>query len=236
MERVTGVGGVFLRARDPETLSEWYERHLGVECPPATYQQRSWTQEGGQQSSHRFPASRRTSFVESSSGRSTSASVTSLRWSPSSAKRRSTSSSMPRPIRTAGSPTWRTPREIPCSFGSRLEPTQSQRRRTGSKHAYPKDPRSCDSGTSGFYGRNHPYAALVEAVRRADLIDVSQGLLRFGLPRSYVKEVRTTFDASVFFRRVVPTGVLRAVRRRQQPGFLRPGNALVRSAHGGADH
>jgi glyoxylase I family protein len=47
MERVTGVGGVFFRARDPETLSEWYERHLGVGCPPATYQQRSWTQEGG---------------------------------------------------------------------------------------------------------------------------------------------------------------------------------------------
>jgi hypothetical protein len=88
----------------------------------------------------------------------------------------------------------------------------------------------------GEYGRNHPYAPLVEAVRRADLIDVSQGLLRFGLPRSYVKEVRTTFNASVFFRRVVPTGVLRAIRRRQQPGFLRPGNALVRSAHGGADH
>jgi glyoxylase I family protein len=47
MERVTGVGGVFFRARDPEALSEWYERHLGVERPPATYQQRSWTQEGG---------------------------------------------------------------------------------------------------------------------------------------------------------------------------------------------
>ena len=87
----------------------------------------------------------------------------------------------------------------------------------------------------GEYAPTRPHAPLVEAVRRADLIDVSQGLLRFGLPRSYVKEVRTTFDARVFFRRVIPTGVLRAIRRRQQPGFLRPSDALARSAHGGAD-
>jgi predicted enzyme related to lactoylglutathione lyase len=30
MERVTGVGGVFFRARDPDTLVAWYEKHLGV--------------------------------------------------------------------------------------------------------------------------------------------------------------------------------------------------------------
>ncbi|QQQ75666.1 VOC family protein [Saccharothrix sp. 6-C] len=28
--RVTGIGGVFLRARDPERLAEWYREHLGV--------------------------------------------------------------------------------------------------------------------------------------------------------------------------------------------------------------
>jgi hypothetical protein len=82
------------------------------------------------------------------------------------------------------------------------------------------------------YGPPRPYALLVEAVRRADLIDVSQGLIRFGLPRSYVKEVRAAFDASGFFKRVIPMGTLRAVRKLQQPGFLRPGNALV---HEGAD-
>ncbi|MDT5244412.1 MAG: hypothetical protein QOD36_1788 [Mycobacterium sp.] len=82
------------------------------------------------------------------------------------------------------------------------------------------------------YGPPRPYAPLVEAVRRADLIDVSQGLIRFGLPRSYVKEVRAAFDASGFFKRVIPMGTLRAVRKLQQPGFLRPGNALV---HEGAD-
>jgi predicted enzyme related to lactoylglutathione lyase len=30
MERVTGIGGVFFRARDPERLLAWYAEHLGV--------------------------------------------------------------------------------------------------------------------------------------------------------------------------------------------------------------
>lgn len=85
------------------------------------------------------------------------------------------------------------------------------------------------------YRPNRPHAPLVEAVRRADLIDASQGLIRFGLPAAHVKEVRATFDAGPFFRRVIPAALLRAIRERQQPGLLRPRNALVRSAHGGAD-
>ena len=31
MARVTGIGGVFFRARDPERLRAWYAEHLGVE-------------------------------------------------------------------------------------------------------------------------------------------------------------------------------------------------------------
>jgi predicted enzyme related to lactoylglutathione lyase len=31
MERVTGIGGVFVRARDPEALAAWYAEHLGLE-------------------------------------------------------------------------------------------------------------------------------------------------------------------------------------------------------------
>jgi hypothetical protein len=85
------------------------------------------------------------------------------------------------------------------------------------------------------YGPARPYAPLVEAVRRADLIDVSQGLIRFGIPSSYVKEVRAAFDAGVFFKRVIPLATLRTIRAFQPPGFLRPGNALVRSGHEGAD-
>jgi hypothetical protein len=85
------------------------------------------------------------------------------------------------------------------------------------------------------YRPSRPHAPLVEAFRRADLVDVSQGRIRFGLPSSYVKEVRAAFDASVFFKWVIPSGALRAVRKLQLPGFLLPGNALVRSGHEGAD-
>jgi len=31
MERVTGMGGVFLRAREPAVLAAWYAEHLGIE-------------------------------------------------------------------------------------------------------------------------------------------------------------------------------------------------------------
>ena len=31
MARVTGIGGVFLRARDPKALSAWYAKHLGLQ-------------------------------------------------------------------------------------------------------------------------------------------------------------------------------------------------------------
>ena len=30
MERVTGIGGVFFRAKDPAALAGWYREHLGV--------------------------------------------------------------------------------------------------------------------------------------------------------------------------------------------------------------
>ena len=30
MERVTGIGTVFFRSRNPQALAAWYEKHLGV--------------------------------------------------------------------------------------------------------------------------------------------------------------------------------------------------------------
>jgi catechol 2,3-dioxygenase-like lactoylglutathione lyase family enzyme len=33
VERVTGVGGVFFKARDPEGLAAWYGRRLGISAP-----------------------------------------------------------------------------------------------------------------------------------------------------------------------------------------------------------
>ena len=47
MEKVTGIGGVFLRTRDPETLARWYEECLGVTGPGASYDREPWNQEAG---------------------------------------------------------------------------------------------------------------------------------------------------------------------------------------------
>jgi predicted enzyme related to lactoylglutathione lyase len=37
MERVTGIGGAFFRARDPESLVAWYAEHLGIPVQPDGY-------------------------------------------------------------------------------------------------------------------------------------------------------------------------------------------------------
>jgi len=31
MKRVTGIGGIFFLAKDPENLRSWYKRHLGID-------------------------------------------------------------------------------------------------------------------------------------------------------------------------------------------------------------
>jgi len=31
MRRVTGIGGVFLKAKDPKALGAWYKKHLGID-------------------------------------------------------------------------------------------------------------------------------------------------------------------------------------------------------------
>ena len=36
MEKVTGIGGVFIRAKDPQTLALWYQQHLGIQLEPGT--------------------------------------------------------------------------------------------------------------------------------------------------------------------------------------------------------
>jgi hypothetical protein len=30
VKRVTGIGGIFFEAENPQTLYEWYEKHLGI--------------------------------------------------------------------------------------------------------------------------------------------------------------------------------------------------------------
>ena len=31
MKRVTGIGGIFIKSRDPERLKDWYKAHLGLD-------------------------------------------------------------------------------------------------------------------------------------------------------------------------------------------------------------
>lgn len=34
MKRVVGLGGIFFKAKDPERLYQWYEKHLGIKREP----------------------------------------------------------------------------------------------------------------------------------------------------------------------------------------------------------
>lgn len=47
MERVTGIGGFFFRARDPDALGRWYAEQLGVLLPPTSYDDPPWWQDEG---------------------------------------------------------------------------------------------------------------------------------------------------------------------------------------------
>ena len=47
MEKVTGIGGFFFRAKDPKALALWYEQHLGVSRIPTGAGQEPWEQEAG---------------------------------------------------------------------------------------------------------------------------------------------------------------------------------------------
>ncbi|MGM1062972.1 VOC family protein [Saccharothrix sp. Mg75] len=45
MAKVTGIGGVFLRARNPARLAEWYRRHLGVPMGDGAAVTFHWTED-----------------------------------------------------------------------------------------------------------------------------------------------------------------------------------------------
>src|SRR6266481_3257190 len=47
MEKVTGIGGFFFRAKDPKTLRLWYQQHLGILTIPTTTDEHGWQQEAG---------------------------------------------------------------------------------------------------------------------------------------------------------------------------------------------
>jgi glyoxylase I family protein len=47
MQKVTGIGGVFFRAKDAAALGQWYKDHLGIDPVPSDYGVRPWSQETG---------------------------------------------------------------------------------------------------------------------------------------------------------------------------------------------
>jgi predicted enzyme related to lactoylglutathione lyase len=55
MERVTGIGGFFFRARNPEALALWYQERLGVTTVPESYGDASWRQQEGETVFAPFP-------------------------------------------------------------------------------------------------------------------------------------------------------------------------------------
>lgn len=54
-ERVTGIGGMFFRARDPKALATWYQDHLGVFVTPESPGDPVWNQQAGPTSFTPFP-------------------------------------------------------------------------------------------------------------------------------------------------------------------------------------
>jgi predicted enzyme related to lactoylglutathione lyase len=42
MPRVTGIGGIFFKSRDPKTLKSWYREHLGIEPDADGYVSFRW--------------------------------------------------------------------------------------------------------------------------------------------------------------------------------------------------
>ena len=47
MKRVTGIGGIFFKAKDAPALREWYQRHLGIDVQEWGGSAFSWTDSDG---------------------------------------------------------------------------------------------------------------------------------------------------------------------------------------------
>lgn len=48
MKKVTGVGGVFIKAKDPKALAAWYDKHLGTSFGENFYINFKWVDESDQ--------------------------------------------------------------------------------------------------------------------------------------------------------------------------------------------
>ena len=47
MQKVTGIGGLFFRAKNPAAIAQWYKDHLGIDLVPTDYGQEPWSQQAG---------------------------------------------------------------------------------------------------------------------------------------------------------------------------------------------
>jgi len=47
MKRVTGIGGVFFKAKDAKVLQAWYKQHLGIDVQPWGGAAFDWTDDAG---------------------------------------------------------------------------------------------------------------------------------------------------------------------------------------------
>ena len=47
MRRVTGIGGIFIKAQDPKALGAWYKQHLGIDVQSWGGAALRWTDENG---------------------------------------------------------------------------------------------------------------------------------------------------------------------------------------------
>lgn len=47
MQKVSGFGGFFFRAREPKELSRWYLEHLGIDLVPESMDGAMWRQQEG---------------------------------------------------------------------------------------------------------------------------------------------------------------------------------------------
>ena len=70
MKRVTGIGGVFFKAKDPKALGAWYKQHLGIDV-------QSWGATFESVDSEGKPVAETTAFMI--------APETSGKWAPSTA-------------------------------------------------------------------------------------------------------------------------------------------------------
>jgi len=48
MKRVTGIGGIFFKAKDPAALHAWYRQHLGIDVQEWGGAAFRWVDDGGQ--------------------------------------------------------------------------------------------------------------------------------------------------------------------------------------------